>query len=425
MVKKRIYWIDALKGFATILVVLGHVFDGYLNAGLFENNREFLAYGFKIIYGFHMPLFFIVSGYVFQMAYIKDEKKKLDKCQKCLDSLIEYSRTGIPAIKKIPKMKWKRKTPDVCSFDNQPMNLYLFEVNVLKPYMKQIGHRIKLLKEKAKNLRYTINKRIDIMPRSRFKIKNYIKITGRAQGKYCNNLFKYDYSNKIMTYISCDQRKIKFPLIFPHKEYELLRVLKMGHAHPGKAVCYTLTDHGDYFIISASITLPEKDIHFDMSKGVVGMDINVNHVALAETDGYGNMIWCGEIRYDLHNKTSNQKKAILQDAVIQIIEKCKEVNKPLIKEELDFEKAKEEMEIYNQNKKFNRMQSSFNYRVIDEKITSRAYKESVGVMRVDPAYTSRIGDIKYRRAKGISVHKSAAYVIGRRGMGYQEKMYGH
>ncbi len=199
----------------------------------------------------------------------------------------------------------------------------------------------------------------------------------------------------------------------------------MGHANPGKAVCYTLTDHGDYFIISASITLPEKDIHFDMSKGVVGMDINVNHVALAETDQYGNMIWCGEIRYDLGNKTSNQRKAILQDAVIQIIEKCKEVNKPLIKEELDFEKAKEEMEIYNQNKKFNRMLSSFSYRVIDEKITSRAYKESVGVMRIDPAYTSRIGDLKYRRAKGISIHKSAAYVIGRRGMGYKEGVYGH
>lgn len=90
MVKKRIYWIDALKGFATILVVLGHVFDGYLNAGLFENNREFLAYGFKIIYGFHMPLFFIVSGYVFQMAYIKDEKKKPSLNNQIINVLIIY-----------------------------------------------------------------------------------------------------------------------------------------------------------------------------------------------------------------------------------------------------------------------------------------------------------------------------------------------
>ncbi len=48
MGKKRIEWIDNAKGVAIILVILGHV----LPDGLFH----------KIIYSFHMPLFFILSG---------------------------------------------------------------------------------------------------------------------------------------------------------------------------------------------------------------------------------------------------------------------------------------------------------------------------------------------------------------------------
>lgn len=48
---KRINWIDSIKGFGIILVVLGHTsgIDIYL---------------YKFIYSFHMPLFFILSGYL-------------------------------------------------------------------------------------------------------------------------------------------------------------------------------------------------------------------------------------------------------------------------------------------------------------------------------------------------------------------------
>ena len=35
--KKRNYAIDCLKGFAIILVVLGHVMDGYLKTDIFLN----------------------------------------------------------------------------------------------------------------------------------------------------------------------------------------------------------------------------------------------------------------------------------------------------------------------------------------------------------------------------------------------------
>ena len=49
---ERIKWIDSVKGIAMLLVIFGHTYS------LSSNYRE-------IIYSFHMPLFFILSGYTF------------------------------------------------------------------------------------------------------------------------------------------------------------------------------------------------------------------------------------------------------------------------------------------------------------------------------------------------------------------------
>lgn len=67
--RKRETWIDALKGFAALTVVLGHVVSGYLDAGQFEAQKRILVAVFNGIYAFHMPLFFAISGFVFSLAY--------------------------------------------------------------------------------------------------------------------------------------------------------------------------------------------------------------------------------------------------------------------------------------------------------------------------------------------------------------------
>ena len=68
------------------------------------------------------------------------------------------------------------------------------------------------------------------------------------------------------------------------------------------------------------------------------------------------------------------------------------------------------------------MISEFDYQKITECIYARSCKTKIGVTEVNPAYTSQIGRLKYMRRKGINIHSSAAYVIGRRGMGYKEKV---
>lgn len=57
----RLPYVDALKGFAIFLVVLGHVLQHYYSHD---------ALAFRIVYSFHMPLFMFISGYV---CYRKSE----------------------------------------------------------------------------------------------------------------------------------------------------------------------------------------------------------------------------------------------------------------------------------------------------------------------------------------------------------------
>jgi len=75
-VEKRNHFVDSLKGFAIVLVVLGHsiqfgTYDGVTTKGVV----------FSFIYSFHMPLFMFLSGYVAKpdgtLRYAKDRFLRL------------------------------------------------------------------------------------------------------------------------------------------------------------------------------------------------------------------------------------------------------------------------------------------------------------------------------------------------------------
>src|SRR5690606_33142800 len=74
--QERNAWVDCAKGTGIILVVYGHVARGVFNAGLPMDEGRYLLVD-SIIYSFHMPLFFFLSGLFFY------------------DSLMKRGRTGL------------------------------------------------------------------------------------------------------------------------------------------------------------------------------------------------------------------------------------------------------------------------------------------------------------------------------------------
>jgi IS605 OrfB family transposase len=93
------------------------------------------------------------------------------------------------------------------------------------------------------------------------------------------------------------------------------------------------------------------------------------------------------------------------------------LGKPIVLEDLDF--AKDRLDT---NKKFNRMASNFPFAKMVEAVYRRAAKEGVSFKAVPARHTSTIGYWKYMRRYAVPVHCAAALTIGRRAMGFKERL---
>ncbi|MGY4536881.1 fucose 4-O-acetylase-like acetyltransferase [Mucilaginibacter sp. UYNi724] len=75
LLKSRLLWIDYSKGIGIILVVYGHVLRGLYESKIIK--KSYFYYSDNFVYSFHMPLFFILSGYFFLNSFKKDNSKFL------------------------------------------------------------------------------------------------------------------------------------------------------------------------------------------------------------------------------------------------------------------------------------------------------------------------------------------------------------
>lgn len=73
-VKNRIVWVDNVKNIAFILVALGHMFQGLIKAGIMQISDGFIFFN-TFIYNFHILLFFICSGYLYQKTAVVNNLK--------------------------------------------------------------------------------------------------------------------------------------------------------------------------------------------------------------------------------------------------------------------------------------------------------------------------------------------------------------
>ncbi|OAR04642.1 transposase [Hydrogenibacillus schlegelii] len=100
-----------------------------------------------------------------------------------------------------------------------------------------------------------------------------------------------------------------------------------------------------------------------------------------------------------------------------VVDVAKALGKPLAMETLSFDQGR-----LDRGKTFNRMAAQFPYAMVLQALMRRAVKENVGYKQVPPQHTSTIGRLKYEKKYGVPVHGAAALVIGRRAMGFRERI---
>ena len=188
----------------------------------------------------------------------------------------------------------------------------------------------------------------------------------------------------------------------------------------GQAINYRFLKTEKDFKVFITVTKSAPQQESNKLFGSIGVDINANHLAVSEIDNTGNLIKSFNVPLCTYGKSSAQSKALIGDAIKQIVAYAKIKQKPIIVEKLDFKKKKRALK--EASPKYARMLSSFSYSLILQMLNSRAFRHGIEVFAVNPAYSSVIGRIKFCRIYKISVHQAAALVIARRFYRYSERL---
>lgn len=190
------------------------------------------------------------------------------------------------------------------------------------------------------------------------------------------------------------------------------------------AISYRLVLDEKGWRVFATLPITKPLVITQKGRGVIGIDINADHLAVVETDRSGNPIQHIRVELNTYGKSSGQTKARIGDAVKTIVHQASLVQKPIVLEDLSFDQKKCELREIG-NPRYARMLSSFTYHEVTRFIISAAAQNGVEVGVVNPAYTSVIGRAKFCKRYGLSIHESAALCIGRRFLGVSERLPRH
>lgn len=176
----------------------------------------------------------------------------------------------------------------------------------------------------------------------------------------------------------------------------------------------------DVWYVAATVERPEAEIVTDRRPGAIGLDLNPEHVDIAELDRYGNPIGSQSFRYTVRGRSRDQITAALAEIAADVVDRARVERKPIVVEALDFGKKKAALR--EESPHYARMLSGFAYQKFYQLLRSRAARMGVEVISVNPKFTSVIGAAKFSPGYGLSTHAAAAVAIARRGLHFGERL---
>lgn len=381
-----------------------------------------------------------------EIAEIEDKmadlREQLDKKYKVKAAILSYYKTG-KFEKPYSKCSIRVKNGLLSGYkiDAQPVEEYERKVEThirrFKHRMKMLQFRLKRKQEKLNHLKNDIPERIIFGSKAAYSQKDNpdnenwqeefmdrrysaILFPGRHTSKYGNFLVKYHMHTGCLTVRMMDGSEIAFPeFSLPRYETEFFANFTAS-PEDRNAIGYQFLLRKDgkgrsYILPQVILTFRENmHINHGFSNGCISMDLNVDHVALADINEKGELEHTYVIPFNLSDRTTGQSKNIIGNLMTEIGRICRDAKKPLCMENLDFKRKK--AGVHYKNKEQNKQLSSFAYKKFRESAFTQGRKFEFAVYMTNPAYTSFIGKVKYMKKYGISIHSSAAYVIGLRCM---------
>ena len=156
--------------------------------------------------------------------------------------------------------------------------------------------------------------------------------------------------------------------------------------------------------------------------GTIGLDYNDGFIEMAETNETGNLVKLKHIDLQYHG-TGTKAESEIRQVVSDVVNYAISVGKDIVIENLDFKKTKAETEKAksDRGKMYNKMINLFDYSRYKSTFENCCYLRKVNLIKVNPAYTSKIASQKYCNQRKLVIHQGASFVIARKGQGYVDK----
>lgn len=337
----------------------------------------------------------------------------------------------------IPKLVQKRDNNS--NLLNCGKNVSLIKQRNLRLKIVSKKNKLNCLKQKLSNITYQIeNKKLklcfgtkDLLKRNYQKFKekrdSQLSFVGCKSEPGCNQQLQLIFNPKN------NQFKIKLRKDFGFKKSKGKDKIVEGQVyfrnHKNKIVSilknknspltYKIIKNNSRFYLYCTfeIQLEEEDYLTRSSYGTIGLDFNKGFITLSETNNYGDLIDVGIFRYRF--RSGKKTKTDLQKIASEVVQSSREKGKDLCIENLNFTKTKSKTDS-KIGKQYNQMIHSLAYSQFINLMENSAFKNSVRIIKVNPAWTSWLAKKLYCPTMKLNVHIGAAYVIARRGQGYKD-----
>jgi IS605 OrfB family transposase len=238
--------------------------------------------------------------------------------------------------------------------------------------------------------------------------------TAGCQGCVLTHLEDNRFSLRLRLPKNAAEKYASFDISFAYGWEHLAWALEAG-----QAISYRFVRDAKGWRVFASTAAPPIARQSDLARGVLGVDLNADHVALAQSSADGNVLWYERVPLVTYGKSADAAGALTGDAVKAIVAAAVRRRIPLSVEKLDFRTKRSRLR--EGGARYARMLSSFAYRRFVQVLCARAHDAGIAVHFVNPAYSSLIGRRKFARRYGISGHQAAALVLARRAQDFSER----
>ncbi|MDH6624819.1 IS605 OrfB family transposase [Streptomyces sp. LBL] len=222
----------------------------------------------------------------------------------------------------------------------------------------------------------------------------------------------------------------------PHGRYVLDATVRFRHRGQewrdritaNRAVAYRIHHdpvRGRWYVTASwqRAAVPVLPLEAALARGVVGVDMNDDHLAAWHLDVHGNPVGAPQrFFYDLTN-SAEHRDAQIRHALSRLLHHTRRCGAAAIAiEDLDFTDSTSR-EKHGRNKRFRRLISRFPTAKLTARLVSMVAEQDIAIVAVDPAYTSGWGAQHWQKplatpARTISRHDAASIAVGRRALGY-------